>query len=241
LNKEPLMRIQEVMTSTPACCTPDTGLREVAQMMVEYDCGQIPLVRSTTDPKVLGVVTDRDIVSRLVALGRNPLDLRADACMSQPVITVSTDDSLEDCIRLMELHRIRRVPVVDGDGLMRGIVSQADIAQHVPHASTGELVKEVSRVRRPKPETVGKVAAARRTGRQAGNAIAPKGEKHAGTQRSVARQPKTARTRLDRGPVDAPGKRHRKPVPPQPMNALMGEPRGKQMGQKSLKTGRRGG
>jgi CBS domain-containing protein len=236
MNKEPLMRIQEVMTSTPACCTPDTGLREVAQMMVEHDCGQIPLVRSTSDPKVLGVVTDRDIVSRLVALGRNPLDLRADACMSQPVITVSTDDSLEECIRVMELHRIRRVPVVDGDGLMRGIVSQADIAQHVPHASTGELVKEVSRVRRPKHETGGKVAGVLRTSRQAGDAIAPveKDGKRAGTQRSVARQAKTVRTRLDRGPVDAPGKRHRKPVPPQPMNALMGEPRGKQMGQKIL-------
>ena len=143
------MRIEEVMTRTPACCTPDTALREIAQMMVEYDCGQIPLVQSTSDPKVLGVVTDRDIVSRLVAQGRNPLDLRAGACMSQPVITVRIDDSVEECIRVMEVHRIRRVPVVDAEGVMRGIVSQADIAQHVPHASTGELVKEVSRVRRP--------------------------------------------------------------------------------------------
>ena len=138
------MRIEEVMTRDPACCTPDTGLREVAQMMVEHDCGQIPLVQSTSNPKVLGVVTDRDIVSRLVAQGRNPLDLRADACMSQPAITVRTDASVEECIRVMEAHRIRRVPVVDGDGLMRGIVSQADIAQHAPPASTGELVKEVS-------------------------------------------------------------------------------------------------
>jgi CBS domain-containing protein len=64
--------------------------------------------------------------------------------MSQPVITVSADTSVEDCIRLMETHRIRRVPVVDGDGLMRGIVSQADIAQHMSPASTGGLVKEVS-------------------------------------------------------------------------------------------------
>lgn len=141
------MRIEDVMTREPACCTPDTGLREVAQMMVEHDCGQIPLVRSTSDRKVLGVVTDRDIVSRLVAQGRNPLDLRADTCMSQPVITVTTDASVEECIRVMETHRIRRVPVVDGDGLILGIVSQADIAQHAPHASTGELVKEVSRER----------------------------------------------------------------------------------------------
>jgi CBS domain-containing protein len=138
------MRIEEVMTRDPACCTPDTGLREVAQMMVEHDCGQIPLVRSTADPTILGVVTDRDIVSRLVAQGRNPLDLQAATCMSQPVITVRTDASIEECIQVMETHRIRRVPVVDGNGVMCGIVSQADIAQHASHASTGELVKEVS-------------------------------------------------------------------------------------------------
>ena len=140
------MRIEDVMTREPACCTPDTGLREVAQMMVEHDCGQIPLVQSTADPRVLGVVTDRDIVSRLVAQGRNPLDLRADTCMSQPVITVRADASVEECIRAMETHRIRRVPVVDGDGLIRGMVSQADIARHASNASTGGLVKEVSRM-----------------------------------------------------------------------------------------------
>jgi CBS domain-containing protein len=202
------MRIEDVMTRSPACCTPDTKLLEVARMMVEHDCGEIPLVRSTSNPKVLGVVTDRDIVSRLVARGRNPLDLQASACMSQPVITVRTDDSVEDCIRMMESHRIRRVPVVDGDGLMRGIVSQADIAQHVSHASTGELVKEVSR-------------------------------EDAKTRRPVARQAAAASTPLGRGPVDAPGKRHRKPVPPEPIDKFMGEPKGKQMGQKSVKNGRR--
>ena len=138
------MRIEDVMTRNPACCTPETGLREVAMMMVENDCGQIPLVRSAADPRVLGVVTDRDIVSRLVARGRNPIEMQADTCMSQPVITVGTDATVEDCIRLMETHRIRRVPVVDSDGLMLGIVSQADIAQHASNASTGELVKQVS-------------------------------------------------------------------------------------------------
>jgi len=96
------MRVEKVMTRDPACCTPDTGLREVAQMMVEHDCGQIPLVRSTSDPTVLGVVTDRDIVSRLVTQGRNPLDQRADTCMSQPAITVRSDASVEKCIQVME-------------------------------------------------------------------------------------------------------------------------------------------
>jgi CBS domain-containing protein len=113
-------------------------------MMVEHDCGQIPIVRSRSDQIVLGVVTDRDIVARLVAKGRNPLDLQANTCMSQPVVTVRTDQSIEDCIQVMEAHRIRRVPVVDAAGKMRGIVSQADIAQHAPPASTGELVNKVS-------------------------------------------------------------------------------------------------
>lgn len=139
------MRIEEVMTREPACCTPETGLREVAQMMVDRDCGQIPVVRSAIDPKVLGVVTDRDIVLRLVAQGRNPLELKAETCMSRPATSVRTDSSVEECIRVMETHRIRRVPVVDDDGLICGIVSQADIAQHVSHSSTGALVKEVSR------------------------------------------------------------------------------------------------
>jgi len=139
------MRIEEVMTRDPACCTPETKVRDVARMMVEYDCGEIPLVQNAGDSRhVVGVITDRDIVSRLVAQDRNPLDAKASACMTQPVITVSNAASVEDCIQLMETHRIRRVPVVDENGCLCGIVSQADIAQHAPKASTGELVREVS-------------------------------------------------------------------------------------------------
>jgi CBS domain-containing protein len=138
------MRIEEVMTRKPACGTRDTGLQELAQMMVDHDCGEIPIVESLSKPTVVGVVTDRDIVSRLVARGRNPLDLCAEACMSHPVVTVRADQSVDECIQLMESHRIRRVPVVDGSGSMCGIVSQADIAQHVPRANTGELVQKVS-------------------------------------------------------------------------------------------------
>src|SRR6188508_793527 len=84
------MLIEEVMTREPVCCTTETGLQEVAQMMVEHDCGEIPIVQSTADRRVLGVVTDRDIVSRLVAQGKNPLDHQAGTCMSQPVVTVRT-------------------------------------------------------------------------------------------------------------------------------------------------------
>jgi CBS domain-containing protein len=139
------MRVTEVMTPNPVCCSPDTKVSDVARMMVQHDCGEIPLVRNAANSKVLvGVVTDRDIVARLIAENRNPLDATVQSCMTQPVITVSERADLDECIRLMETHQIRRVPVVDDKGWLCGIVSQADIAHHAPVASTGEMVQEVS-------------------------------------------------------------------------------------------------
>ena len=140
------MRIAEVMTPNPVCCTPDTKVADIARMMVDHDCGEIPLVQDSTRSKqvVVGVITDRDIVARLVAQNRNPLDVKAEMVMTQPAITISDAASIDECIRLMEKHQIRRVPVVDENGCLCGIVSQADIAQHAPKSSTGELVQEVS-------------------------------------------------------------------------------------------------
>ena len=139
------MRIAEVMTPNPVCCTPDTKVADIARMMVDNECGEIPLVNDSANPReVVGVITDRDIVARLVAQNRNPLEVKARTVMTQPAITVSNAASIEECIRLMEQHQIRRVPVVDEEGCLCGIVSQADIAQHAPKSSTGELVQEVS-------------------------------------------------------------------------------------------------
>jgi CBS domain-containing protein len=138
------MKVEQIMTRDPACCTPETLLREVARMMVTHDCGEIPLVQNPDEATLVGIVTDRDIVCRLVAQGRNPVDLMASECMSSPVITIGPEASLEECCRLMEDHQIRRLPVVDEAGACCGIVSQADIARHAPKGSTAELVKEVS-------------------------------------------------------------------------------------------------
>ena len=82
------MQVREIMTPNPACCTPDTPLREVAKAMVDNDCGEIPIVRSASDGTLVGVVTDRDIVCRLIAQNRNPLELTAESCMSSPVVAV---------------------------------------------------------------------------------------------------------------------------------------------------------
>jgi CBS domain-containing protein len=138
------MQVREIMTPNPACCTADTPMQEVARMMVDNDCGEIPIIRSRSDRTVIGVVTDRDIVCRLIAAGKDPMEYTAEACMSTPVVAVRESTPLEKCAQIMEESRIRRVPVVDGGGMVCGIVSQADIAKHASRRITAELLRDVS-------------------------------------------------------------------------------------------------
>jgi CBS domain-containing protein len=103
------------MTPNPACCTPTTTLDQIAKMMIQNDCGEIPVV--DTKDCIIGVVTDRDIVCRVVAEGKNPMAYTAETCMSRPVVTVNEDASLDEVVVTMEKHQIRRVPVVDARGV----------------------------------------------------------------------------------------------------------------------------
>jgi CBS domain-containing protein len=139
-----MKKVRDVMTADPACCSPDTPLAEVAQLMVKHDCGCIPVVESHSPATAVGVVTDRDITCRTVAAGLNPLELRAQDAMTGPAVTIRPDASLDDCLNLMEANRIRRLPVVDEDGCVCGIVAQADIALNLAKPKTAELVREVS-------------------------------------------------------------------------------------------------
>lgn len=138
------MQVREIMTAKPVCCNAKTSLRDVARAMVQHDCGEIPVTDGNGQNTLIGVVTDRDIVVRMIAEGKNPLDHTADECMTSPVVVVWESTQVEDCARLMEEHQIRRVPVVDGGGACCGIVSQADIAQHASRRITADLVKDVS-------------------------------------------------------------------------------------------------
>lgn len=137
------MKVKDVMSKNAACCGSDTPLQDVAAMMVECDCGEIPVADARGH--LLGVVTDRDIVCRTVAQGRNPLDLTAGDAMTSPAITVEPDLTVKDCCDVLERNQIRRVPVVDAAGSCIGIVSLADIAREASGRKTAEVVKEVSR------------------------------------------------------------------------------------------------
>jgi CBS domain-containing protein len=135
------MKARDVMTPEPATCTKDTGLTDVARMMVDHDCGIIPVVEND---QLVGVVTDRDIVCRTLARGRDPFELAAGDCLTVPAIAVGSDDDLETCMRLMEEHQVRRIFVRDGSGRCLGVISQADLATHTGEHQTGRVVREIS-------------------------------------------------------------------------------------------------
>ena len=138
------MLVKEIMTKSPACCTPDTPVQQVAQEMIKHDCGCIPILESDARPKVVGIITDRDIVCRAVAKGENPQFLTAAKCMSTHVVTVTPETDVEICCQMMERHQVRRIPVVDALGFIRGIVAQADIAERCEPEKTAEVVRDIS-------------------------------------------------------------------------------------------------
>src|SRR5215213_1235490 len=139
------MQVREVMSENPACCTPDASLQEVARMMIENDCGCIPVVDNQSNKKPVGTITDRDITIRTVAAGQNPVPMKASDIMSIDIATIKPDASLEECFKAMEERDIRRILVVDDNGCCCGIVAQADVAQYGNNpVRTTEFLREIS-------------------------------------------------------------------------------------------------
>ena len=139
------MKVNEIMTKNPACCTQQHSLQEAAKLMVDNDCGCIPVVDSVETKKPVGMITDRDITIRTVAVGKNPLDLTVGDAMTKNVSTVKLGTSVEDCCNLMEDKQIRRIAVVDEKGACCGMVAQADIANKASEQKTAQVVQEVSK------------------------------------------------------------------------------------------------
>ncbi len=138
------MKVKELMTGKPLYATLDMELPKVAKMMADHQVGMIPVVIHTNSLKVIGGVTDRDIVTRAVALGMNPLKMKAMDVMSSPVLTVKLDDDLQEVAHLMERHGVRRVPVIDEYDNLCGMIALADIALKTSHQITAEIIQSVS-------------------------------------------------------------------------------------------------
>lgn len=138
------MHAKDIMTADPACCTPRETLADAARLMAERDCGALPVVEDRAGRRIVGILTDRDIVCRAVAKGEDAYRPAA-SCMSAPVVSITPETSVEECEQLMKKHRVRRLPVIGADGACCGIVAQADIARRAPASEVGEVVKTVSR------------------------------------------------------------------------------------------------
>lgn len=134
------MRVSEVMTAQVATALPSTPIREVARMMVEIDSGAVPVVQ---DGKVLGLVTDRDIVVRAVADGGD-LDGPVSAIMSEGVQNCREDDSLADATAKMGAHQVRRLVVFNEAGRLAGILSLGDVAKDYGAKAVGHTLEEIS-------------------------------------------------------------------------------------------------
>ncbi len=137
-------QVRDLMTADVEVCDPHTGLDYIARMMAERDVGAIPVVESTDTMKPVGIITDRDIVVRIIAKGQAVDEVTAEDCMSTDLFTLSPETGVEQCIRQMEEHRVRRAPVVDPDGRCIGIITQADIAERARSEQTAELLQDLS-------------------------------------------------------------------------------------------------
>lgn len=134
--------VNDIMTLKPVACNPETTIEAVARMMASHDCGEIPVL--DVDQRPIGIITDRDITCRTIALGKNPLSMKAVEIMSVPVVTVSPEMSIERVCAIMELKLIRRVVVVDDHGKCCGVVSLADIAKSGDESMIYNMFRELS-------------------------------------------------------------------------------------------------
>jgi len=133
--------IRDVMTSNPCTIDADRSVAYAAKMMLEEDVGLAPIVE---DGKLIGMLTDRDIAIRVVAEGRNPDQVKVADVASKQVVTIDPQQDLQEALRIMGKHQVRRLAVVEEDGKLVGVVAQADVAREGDDSQTGELVQEIS-------------------------------------------------------------------------------------------------
>ena len=134
--------VQELMTSNPCSIDSEKSIAYAAKMMRDENVGLAPIVEGN---RLIGTVTDRDIAIRAVAEGKDPESTKVTEIASTELVTVEPQQELDEALRLMGKHQVRRLPVVEEGGLLVGVVAQADLARNADDARTGELVEEISK------------------------------------------------------------------------------------------------
>ena len=140
-----MKKCEEVMTKNPVCCLPSDNVAKVAEMMKRENIGPIPVIENEQTRKLVGIVTDRDLAMKIVAEGRDAKSTKVEVVMTHKVVTCRADDDLQKALDTMSEHQLRRIPIVDKENRILGIISQADVATRVNQPEkTAEMVKEIS-------------------------------------------------------------------------------------------------
>jgi len=142
-----MKKCNEVMTKKTVCCLPDDLVTEAAELMKKEHVGSIPIIEDEQSRKLVGIVTDRDLTLRIVAEGLDAKSTKIESIMTRNVVTCSAEDDLQKVVDAMSKYQLRRIPVVDDDNKILGIIAQADVAMHFDHPKrTAAMVKEISQV-----------------------------------------------------------------------------------------------
>jgi CBS domain-containing protein len=138
-------KCKEVMTQNPVCCEPGDPISRVAEIMRQEDVGSVPVVDSQSSKRLAGIVTDRDLVVKVLAGGKNVQQATVRDAMTANPSSCREDDDVNQAMQLMADRQVRRVPIVDASGRLTGIIAQADVATRVSRDSqTGQLVEAIS-------------------------------------------------------------------------------------------------
>jgi CBS domain-containing protein len=134
--------VKEVMSSDCQCIGENDTLADAAKRMAELDVGAMPICGE--DDRLKGMITDRDIVVKAIAQGKDPGSTQASELAQGKPIVVGADDSVENALSVMKEHKVRRLPVIDDNKQLTGIVSQGDLARNIDEEQVGELVETIS-------------------------------------------------------------------------------------------------
>jgi CBS domain-containing protein len=136
----------EVMTKDPACCPPTDTAARAAELMKSGNVGSIPVIANEQTRQLVGIVTDRDLALKIVAGALDAKLTKVEAVMTRTVVTCLADDDLQKALDAMTQHQLRRIPVVDRENKVVGIIAQADVATRVDQPEkTAEMLKGISK------------------------------------------------------------------------------------------------
>jgi len=141
-----MKKCNEVMTKNPVCCLPGDLVTKAADLMKSEHVGSIPVIENEQTQKLVGIITDRDLALKIVADKLEAASTKVEMIMTRKLVTCRADDDLQKAVDAMAENQLRRIPIVDADNKILGIIAQADVMMHFDHPKkAAEMVKEISR------------------------------------------------------------------------------------------------